>query len=104
MWDDISDDDAARNTGRKPTRNGAEPVDEERERRAVDAATSERLDDGVLRDAHGEIGPDPYADDERDASAEVIEDHRRQAREASYHESVGDGVARTDEPDPAADG
>lgn len=71
------------------------PADQadERERRAVDAATSERLDQGVRRDSHGELVPEPFpdGDDPDDSSDEVIERHRRQADELGDPNGDRDG-------------
>lgn len=60
---------------------------EERERRAVEAATAEDLGDGVRRDVHGETVPDPYpdADEDEDTGDEVIERHRREAAAIEHH-------------------
>ncbi|HWL43524.1 MAG TPA: hypothetical protein VNQ73_11320 [Ilumatobacter sp.] len=56
------------------------------QREAVDAATSEHLLDGSLRDAHGEIQLDPDLGDDRSRDAEpdpqVAERHRCDAASA----------------------
>lgn len=63
---------------------------EDREAAAVDAATAERLSDGVRRDVHGELTPDPYpdADDPGDSTDDVIEHHRQQADRLEHQPDV----------------
>jgi len=72
-------------------RDGAhdEPVDQ-REERAVDAVTSERLSRGVRQDAHGEYAPDPYPDDEDpgETTQDVIDLHRREAARIEHQPDV----------------
>ncbi len=75
--------------------------------RAVDNATSDHLLDGSLRDAHGEVSPDPELDGsgngEPDPRVTAAHRHQADAVEEGDRQATGGALGETDTDGPSGE-